>query len=41
MTLQELKEILVERDYKDAIVFENPDYLSAVIGISQNGQVIY
>lgn len=41
MTLQDLKDTLIERGYENAVVFENPNYLSAVIGISQNGQVIY
>ena len=41
MVLQDLKDNLIERGYENAVVFENPDYLSAVIGVSQDGQVIY
>ena len=41
MTQEELKEMLVEMGYDDAIVFENPSYTDAVIGISDAGQVCY
>lgn len=40
-TTQELKDYLVERGYDDAVVFENPDYISAVVGTSEDGRVIY
>lgn len=40
-TLPMLKELLCERDAEDAIVFEQPDYISAVIGVSEDGRVIY
>lgn len=41
MDLNELKDILVERGYEDSVVFENPDYASAAIGVSEEGNVIY
>lgn len=41
MDIATLKETLVERGYEDTIIFENPSYESAVIGISENGQVCY
>lgn len=39
--LQELKDSLIERGYEDSIVLEIPDFIDAVVGISQNEQVIY
>ena len=41
LTMKELKSILCERGHEDAVVLENPDYLSAVIGVSDDGRVIY
>ena len=41
MTLEELKELLSTMGYDDSVVFENPSYVDAVIGISENGQVCY
>lgn len=41
MTLEELKQNLVERGYEDAIVLERPDYVDAVVGTSSDGRVIY
>lgn len=41
MKLDELKDLLVEMGYEDSIVFENPDYVNAVIGFTDNGQVCY
>lgn len=39
--LNDLKNGLIENGYEDSVVFENPDYITAVIGVSQDGQVIY
>lgn len=36
-----IKDILCEQGYEDAILFENPDYASAIIGLSEDGRVIY
>lgn len=35
------REILCDMGYNESIVFENPDYDSAIIGISDGGRVIY
>ena len=40
-TKKEFKDILCEQGYEDAVVFENPDYLGAIIGVSDDGRVIY
>lgn len=40
-TIEELKEYLVENGYEDSVVFESPDYVSAVIGVSSDGRVVY
>ena len=39
--LDSLKEYLVEQGYDDSIVFTGPDYLTAVVGVSEDGRVIY
>ena len=36
-----LKEWLIERGFEESIVLENPSYRNAVIGVSENGRVIY
>ena len=41
MTQEELKELLTEMGYEDSILFENPSYCDAVIGITDNGQICY
>ena len=35
------REILCDMGYEDAIIFDNPSYDSAIIGISTDGNVIY
>ena len=35
------RDILVEMGYEDVTVFENPDFDSAIIGVSSDGQVVY
>ena len=35
------REILCDLGYEDSIVFENPDYDEAIIGVSHDGRVIY
>ena len=35
------REILCDMGYNESIVFENPDYDSAIIGITENNQVVY
>ncbi|MBR6123139.1 helix-turn-helix transcriptional regulator [Candidatus Saccharibacteria bacterium] len=41
VTQKSLKRWLVEHDYNDSVVFQNPDYVSAVVGVSEEGRVIY
>jgi len=41
LTLDTLKDYLCELGHDDAVVLENPDYLSAVAGVSEDGRVIY
>ena len=41
MTQEELKENLVANGYEDVVVFENPDYASAFIGVSEDNRAIY
>ena len=41
MNLEELKEVLRDFDMDDAVVFENPAYISAVVGRTDDGRVIY
>lgn len=41
MTLDELKTLLIDNGAEEAVVFENPDYANAFIGISQDNRVIY
>jgi len=40
-TLQEIKDYLVEQGCEDSLVFENPAYESAFIGVSDNDLAIY
>lgn len=40
-TVGELKETLVESGWPDAVIFVEPDYISAVVGFSVDGRVIY
>ena len=35
------RENLCDMGYNESIVFENPDYNSAIVGISDGGRVIY
>lgn len=38
---QEIKDTLCEMEYDDSVLFENPSYSSAAIGVSNDGRVIY
>lgn len=40
-TLQQLKESLCDLGFEDAIVLENPEYLAAVSGVTDDGRVVY
>ena len=41
MTYKELKEHICDLGFEDAIVFENPDYAAAYIGMSNDDRVVY
>ncbi len=38
---RENREKLAEMGCEDAVIFENPDYDSAIVGVSESGRVIY
>ena len=40
-TIDSLKDWLCDRDYEETVVLENPDYLSAIVGVSDDGRLIY
>ena len=35
------KDILMDQGFENFIIFENPDYDLAIIGITENNQVVY
>lgn len=39
--VEDLKEYLTQQCFTDTVVLEGPDYISAVVGISTDGQLIY
>lgn len=41
LTLDSLKEYLCARGYEETIILESPDYLSAIVGISDDARIIY
>lgn len=41
MTREELSEIMESMGYEDSVIFENPSYLDAIIGVTDTGQVCY
>lgn len=40
-TLDNIKEWLVEHEAEGAVVLENPDYISAILGVTDDGRVVY
>ena len=40
-SLQELKELIEEITDDDVVVFENPDFCTAFVGLSHDGRAIY
>lgn len=40
-TLSEVKQWLCDNGYEETVVFENPDYASAFLGVSEDGRAIY
>lgn len=41
LSLDSLKEYLCEHGFEESVVFEKPDFVDAVVGISEDGRVIY
>lgn len=40
-SLNDLKELIEDNGYEDIVVFENPDYAEAFIGISDEDRAVY
>lgn len=40
-TVDEVKDYLCERGYEEALVFENPGFPEAFIGVSEDGRAVY
>lgn len=40
-SVEDLKEYLTEQGLDDTVVLESPSYISAVVGISTDGRLIY
>ena len=40
-TIEDLRRYLIDRGYDDASFFVNPDFMDAILGISQDGSVVY
>ena len=40
-TVEEIKDYLCEHGYEETIVFENPGYAGAFIGVSEDGRAVY
>jgi len=40
-SVDELKQWLCDNGYEESVVLENPDFLSAVVGVDVDGRVIY
>lgn len=40
-TLEQIKEYLCDNGHEDAIVFENPDFCEAFVGVTTDGQAVY
>ena len=41
MSQEDLKQMLIKQGYEETILFENPDYSTAFIGISQDDRAVY
>lgn len=41
LTMKEFKGYLCDCGYEDTIILESPDYLSAIVGISDDARIIY
>ena len=38
---KEIREALCDMDHNESVVFDNPDYDDAIIGVTDEGQVVY
>lgn len=38
---QDIREIICDMGYEDAVVFDNPSYDEAIIGVSEDGRIVY
>ena len=41
ITVNDVKETLHELEHDESVVFENPDYVSAIVGMTEDGRVVY
>lgn len=41
MTTDELNQLLVEEGYTGTVILENPDFIDAIVGISDDGRLVY
>lgn len=41
VTLERIKEFLCDNGCEDAIVFENPEFCKAFLGVSDDGRLVY
>ena len=41
LSVDELRESLLERDYENTAFFINPDFIDAIIGITDDGRLVY
>lgn len=39
--LEQIKQYLKDHDFNDTIILENPSYETAIIGISENEELVY
>ena len=40
-TENDVKELIADYEYEDVIIFSNPDYASAFIGVSEDNRAVY
>ena len=40
-TENDIKELIADYEYEDVIIFSNPDYASAFIGVSEDNSAVY
>lgn len=38
---QEIRDLLCDMGFQDSIVFDNPDYDEAIVGVTEEGRVVY